>query len=97
MARNYKKEAQYEDSPTQVQHREIRNAARAKMEKLGKVSKGDKKDVGHLLALGRGGTKLSGGANGLSNLAVQSITENRSFARKKNGKMLSETSKKERK
>ncbi len=48
MARNYKKETAYEDSPTQVKRREARNRARRKALKAGKVHKGDKKELDHL-------------------------------------------------
>lgn len=50
-----------------------------------------KGDVGHKKAVSRGGK------NTLSNLFVQKPSENRSFARNKNGSMKSETSKRERK
>lgn len=89
MARNYKAEAKYEDTPIQVKHREMRNAAARVQAKRGLDKKGDKKDVGHILALGRGGT------NKVSNFQEQTIASNRSFARKPTGKMASETSKRE--
>lgn len=47
MARNYKKEAAYEDRPAQIKRREARNAARRKAAKAGKVHKGDGKEVDH--------------------------------------------------
>lgn len=47
MARNYKKEAAYEDRPDQVKRREARNKARRKAAKEGKVHKGDGKEVDH--------------------------------------------------
>ena len=59
------------------------------MEKKGKAHVGDGKDVGHLTAIGRGGT------NSLANLAMQTPSANRSFRRKSDGSMASETSKKE--
>ena len=46
-----------------------------------------KGDVGHKKAISRGG------ANGLANLFVQNPTNNRSFARNKDGSMKSERSK----
>jgi hypothetical protein len=49
-----------------------RKAARRAMERAGKVSKGDGKDVAHKRALDHGGS------NSLSNLAVQSPAKNRS-------------------
>jgi len=78
--------ARGEDKDSAARHR-----ARYQLEKEGKVSPNDGKDVGHKKALGKGGT------NAKSNLEVQSVSENRSFARKADGSMKSETSKKERK
>jgi hypothetical protein len=76
MARDYKKEyANYQGKPAQKKARATRNAARAKMVKAGKVSKGDGKDVDH-----KRGTKAG---NGKSNLRVQSKSTNRSFPRNK--------------
>lgn len=48
MARNYKKETAYENTPKQVKRREARNRARAKAMREGKVKKGDGKEVDHL-------------------------------------------------
>ena len=48
MPRNYQKEYQtYHSKPKQKRRRAQRNAARKKMEKAGKVRKGDNKDVDH--------------------------------------------------
>lgn len=47
MARNYKKETAWEDSPAQVKRREARNKVRAKAEKAGKVRKGDGLELDH--------------------------------------------------
>jgi len=75
--RNYKKEYQnYQGKPEQIKNRAKRNAARAKMEKAGKVRKGDGKDVDHVKGVGAG--------NGKSNLRVQPKSTNRSFPRNKN-------------
>lgn len=77
--RNYKKEYQnYHSSSTQKKRRASRNAARAKMEKAGKVSKGDGKDVAH-----KNGNPKD---NKSSNLSVSSKKDNRSFARTKSAK-----------
>ncbi len=46
--RNYKKEAAYEDEPSQVRRRVARNRARRAAEKRGLVHKGDAKEVDHL-------------------------------------------------
>lgn len=49
MARNYKKEYRdYHSKPEQKKNRASRNAARRKLEKQGRVSKGDGKDVDHV-------------------------------------------------
>jgi hypothetical protein len=71
--RNYKKEyANYHGKPEQRKKRSKRVMARRKLEKEGKVSKGDGKDVDHKRAL------RSGGSNGRSNLRVRSRNSNRS-------------------
>jgi len=77
--RDYKKEYKnYQGKPEQIKNRAKRNAARAKMEKAGRVSKGDGKDVDHIKGVSSG--------NGNGNLRVQSKSANRSFPRDKNGK-----------
>ncbi len=75
--RDYKQEYKnYHSSPEQKKKRASRNAARAEMEKKGKVSKGDGKDVDH-----KNGNPKN---NSKSNLRVQSKSANRSFPRNKN-------------
>lgn len=59
MARNYKKENKWEDSPAQVKNREARNRARALMARKGKVKKGDGKEVDHKKMLAEGGSKTN--------------------------------------
>lgn len=89
--RDYKKEYEkYQGTPEQIKHRAERNHARAVLEDAGLVHKGDNKDVGHIKALGRGGS------NARSNTEVQSKSANRSFSRKADGSMKSERSKRER-
>ncbi len=79
MPRNYRKEYDnYQGKPEQKKKRAKRNAARAKMEKSGKVRKGDGKDVDH-----KNGNPKD---NSSKNLRVQSKSKNRSFARDKNAK-----------
>ena len=47
--RNYKREyKKFHSSPKAIAERSSRNKARRKMAKLGKVTKGDKKDVHHV-------------------------------------------------
>ena len=69
-------QAKYNAKPEQKKRRAQRNAARRKMEKAGKVHKGDGKDVAHL--------DNNTAHNSRSNLAVQSKAKNRSFPRNKN-------------
>ena len=69
----------YNARPEEVANRVKRNQARAEMEKAGKVSKGDGKDVDHKTPLKRGGS------NGKSNLAVKSETANRGWRKGKSG------------
>ncbi len=47
MARNYKKETEYESRPDQVRRRVARNRARRKAIREGKVRKGDGKELDH--------------------------------------------------
>jgi hypothetical protein len=61
------------------------------MVKAGKAHKGDGKDVDHKTPLSKGGS------TDRSNLRVVPASENRSFARNKDGSLKSQTSKKERK
>jgi len=80
--RDYKKEYNsYHAKPEQKKNRAKRNAARATMEKAGKVSKGDGKDVAHKKPLAKGGS------NEKSNLKVASRSKNRSFPRTKKARM----------
>lgn len=91
MARNYRAEYdKYQGKPEQIKNRAARNAARAKMMKLGKVKKGDGKDVAHVKAFDKGGNNSTG-------LRVESKSANRSFRRDSKGNLVSETSKRERK
>lgn len=79
MPRDYKKEYQnYHSKPKAKKQRAENNKARRTMEKAGKVSKGDGKDVAHK----DNNTKN----NSKSNLSVQSKSKNRSFARTKSAK-----------
>lgn len=63
-------------SPKAKKKRAENNAARRKMEKAGKVRKGDGKDVAH--------KNNDTSDNRSSNLSVQSPSKNRSFKRDKN-------------
>jgi hypothetical protein len=69
----------YNARPEEVANRVKRNQARAKLEKAGKVTKGDGKDVDHKTPLKRGGS------NGDNNLSVKSETANRGWRKGKSG------------
>ena len=70
--RNYKKEyAKYHGTAAYRKRRSMRVLARRKLEKMGRVRKGDGRDVDHKRALSKGGT------NGLRNLRVVSRYANR--------------------
>lgn len=82
--------AAYEARPAQKKNRAARNAARAKMMKLGKVHKGDGKDVAHKVAFDKGGSNKQG-------VRIESASANRSFKRDSKKNLVSEVSKRERK
>lgn len=90
MARDYKKENKYQSQPQQVKNRVVRNAARRKLMREGKVHKGDGKDVAHVVALDKGGSNKNG-------LRVESASTNRSFKRDSKKNLVSEVSTRERK
>lgn len=66
------RQRKYNSQPEQKKRRAQRNAARATMEKAGKVNKGDGKDVDHKQHKARG--KLN---NSTSNLRVMDKSKNR--------------------
>jgi hypothetical protein len=80
--RNYSSEYEnYQGSDEQKKNRAKRNAARRKLMREGKVSKGDGKDVDHSTPISKGG------GNGKGNLRVMDKEKNRSFKRNANGSM----------
>jgi hypothetical protein len=82
MARNYKKEyANYQGKPEQIRKRSMRNKARRKLMKEGRVRKGDGKDVDHKQPISLGG------GNNPSNLRIQTDNANRSFPRDKRARI----------
>ena len=89
--RNYKEEWKDAKARGEGDDNAQRHRARYEMEKAGKVHKNDGVDIGHKKAISKGGTNAAG------NLKVQSVSENRSFARNKDGSMKSETSRREKK
>ena len=74
--RDYKDEyARYQGSDDQKKKRALRNNARRRLMRNGRVRKGDGKDVDHKRALD------NGGGNGNTNLRVVSKSTNRGFPR----------------
>ena len=77
--RNFRKEYDnYHSKEKQKKNRAARNASRAAMERIGKVSKGDGMDVHH-----KDGNPKNRKS---SNLKVTSMAKNRSFKRTKNAR-----------
>lgn len=73
-----KAQAKYNSKPAQKKRRAMRNKARRKLIRTGRVRKDDGKDVAH---------KDNNPFNSSNkNLSVQSPSKNRSFARTKTGK-----------
>lgn len=72
------RQRKYNSSPEQKKRRAERNAARRKMEKAGKVKKGDGKDVDH--------KDMNTSHNSNGNLRVQSKAKNRARNRGTGGR-----------
>jgi len=90
--RDYKRENElYNSRPEQIKARSERTMLRREANEKGITSKGDGKDLDHKKPLSKGGS------NSLSNARVTSKSENRSFARNKDGSLKSQTSKREKK
>jgi hypothetical protein len=71
--RNYKREYKlFHGKPSQIKKRAKRVTARRRMERAGKVHKGDGKDVDHKTPL------RNGGGNGKENLRIRDKSDNRS-------------------
>lgn len=78
--RDYRAEYdKYQGRKEIIRRRVLRNKARKILEKMGRVSKGDGKDVDHKRPLDKGG------GNSIRNLRVRSRGANRSFARDSRG------------
>lgn len=73
-----KRQRKYNSQPAQKKRRAQRNAARKKMEKAGKVSKGDGKDVDH--------KNYNTASNGSKNLRVMDKSKNRARNRGTGGR-----------
>lgn len=80
--RDYRREYDlYQGKKKNIKKRALRNSARAELAKMGKVKKGDGKDVDHRKPLSKGG------GNSIRNLRVRSASSNRSFPRTRGGRM----------
>lgn len=79
--RNYKQEYKTSKERGEQDGRVERNKARRMEERLGKVHKGDGKDVDHKNPISKGGKTTPG------NLRVVSASRNRSYPRTPSGKM----------
>lgn len=87
--RDYKREVElYTSKPEVVKKRVEQNKARRIMEREGKVSKGDGKDVDHRVPLSKGGTSDK------SNLRVVPASTNRSFSRNSDSSLKNQRSRK---
>jgi hypothetical protein len=83
MGRDYKKEQKYDSQPHVKKKRAMRNKARRHMMRLGKVSKGDGKDVHH-----KNGNAMD---DKPSNYSVVSSSKNRSYPRTKSARKKNKT------
>ena len=95
--RPYKKEYDQQKKRGEHENRMERQRARRKLDKNskdlnenGKADKREGKDVSHRKALSKGGSNKNG-------VTIQSKSKNRSFKRNSSGKLVSETSRRERK
>lgn len=88
--RKYANAAKYQAQPEQVKNRVARNTARRAALKVGKVKKGDSKDVAHVKAFDKGGSNGDG-------VRIESAAKNRSFKRDSKRNLVSEVSTRERK
>lgn len=95
--RPYKKEYQQQKARGEHGNRMERQRARRKIDKTGvdangngKADRREGRDVAHRRALSKGGKNSHG-------VSIQSKSKNRSFKRSSSGKLVSETSKRERK
>lgn len=80
MARDYKEEyRKYHGTPEQKKKRAMRNAARRKAEREGRVSKGDGKEIDHKIPIRKGGTNSNG------NTRVAPKAKNRAWRKGKKG------------
>lgn len=83
--RDYRKEyLEYHAKPENREDNNDRKAARRKLEKDGRVKKGDGKHVDHKVPL------KAGGSNAKSNLRVVDAKTNRKYKRDENSKPLKE-------
>lgn len=87
--RNYREEYdKYHSRPEQIKNRSKRTTARRQANEDGRTSKGDGTNLDHKVPLSKGGS------NGKSNLRVVSESQNKSFARNRDGSLKSQRSRK---
>jgi 5-methylcytosine-specific restriction endonuclease McrA len=78
--RNYREEyAKYAGKPSEIHKRVLRNRARRAALAAGRVHKGDKMDVDHIIPLSRGGS------GSMRNTRVINASANRSYRRTSRG------------
>lgn len=88
--RNYRLEYDlYHSTPEQRKNRSRRTLARNQAIKDGRVSRGDGKDLDHIVPISKGGGDNRG------NTRVVSASSNRSFSRNSDGSLRSQKSRKE--
>ena len=88
--RDYEREYQlYHSSAEQRKNRSQRTVARNASNASGRTSKGDGKDLDHIIPLSKGGS------NDRRNTRVVSASSNRSFSRNADGSLKSQRSKRE--
>lgn len=87
--RDYAREKQWDKENGRYEERAARKRARRAMEREGKVTEGDGKQVDHKRPISKGGS------NSTKNLRVTSAKSNMSFSRNKDGSMKSQTSRRE--
>jgi hypothetical protein len=86
--RDYVKENEYKKQPDQIAKRVARNKARREAIKDGRVSKGDGKEIDHIIPLSKGGSNAKG------NTRIRTKSENSSFSRNSDSSVKKNTPKK---
>ena len=87
--RNYQRENElYKSKPDQIAKRVARNKARREAIRDGRVTKGDGKEVDHIIPLSKGGS------NTKANTRIRTKSQNSSFPRNSDNSMKRNTPKK---